>query len=175
MVQSYGMLSTINNNTPMYVTDNTPNAEARYRARFYFNPNSIVMSSGNSLYLFYGLTSTGVVATRIEFGWSGTSYRIRTGIRNNGSTTSNSPWVLISNATHVVEIDWQAATAAGANNGYITLWIDGVQVSNVTGISNDTRRIDSIRLGTVAGVDSGTRGSYYMDAFESRHQTYIGP
>jgi len=25
------------------------------------------------------------------------------------------------------------------------------------------------------GVDTGTRGTYYFDAFESRWQTYIGP
>jgi hypothetical protein len=27
----------------------------------------------------------------------------------------------------------------------------------------------------VAGIDSGTRGTYFLDAFESRRQTYIGP
>jgi len=27
----------------------------------------------------------------------------------------------------------------------------------------------------VNGVNTGTRGTYYFDAFESRRQTYIGP
>ncbi len=40
---------------------------------------------------------------------------------------------------------------------------------------NDTRRIDRVRLGAVAGIDTGTRGTYYFDAFESRRQTAIGP
>jgi hypothetical protein len=30
-------------------------------------------------------------------------------------------------------------------------------------------------LGAVAGIDAGTRGTYYFDAFESRRQNYIGP
>jgi hypothetical protein len=32
-----------------------------------------------------------------------------------------------------------------------------------------------VQLGAVSGIDAGTLGTYYMDAFESRRQTYIGP
>jgi len=34
-------------------------------------------------------------------------------------------------------------------------------------VDNDTRRIDRVRLGAVAGIDSGTRGSYFFDAFQA--------
>jgi hypothetical protein len=57
----------------------------------------------------------------------------------------------------------------------LTLWIDGNQKANLSGINNSNREIDRIRLGAVEGVDSGTRGIYYFDAFESRRFTYIGP
>jgi hypothetical protein len=72
-------------------------------------------------------------------------------------------------------LDWRASTAAGANNGGLTFWIDGVQQANLTGVDNDTRRIDRVRLGAVSGLDSGTLGTDYFDVFESRRQTYIGP
>ena len=68
-----------------------------------------------------------------------------------------------------------AATAAGANNGGATLWIDSVQQAGLTSVDNDTRRIDHVALGAVSGIDAGTLGTYYIDAFESRRQTYIGP
>ena len=42
-------------------------------------------------------------------------------------------------------------------------------------VDNDTRRIDGVQLGAVSGIDKGTRGTYYFDAFESQRQTYIGP
>jgi hypothetical protein len=74
-----------------------------------------------------------------------------------------------------MELDWRAATAAGANDGGLTLWLDGQQRANLTSINNDARRIDRVRLGAVIGIDSGTRGTYYFDAFESRRGTYIGP
>ena len=41
----------------------TPNAEARYRARFYFDPNTIGMGTGESHYILVGYSgpSTGVL------------------------------------------------------------------------------------------------------------------
>ena len=41
-----------------------------------------------------------------------------------------------------------------------------VQQADLTGVDNDTRRIDQVRLGAVSGMDSGTRGTYFFDAFE---------
>lgn len=159
----------------MYVTDDTPNAEPHYRARFYFDPTSISMRSGNAHYIFYGYSGTSTVVLRIEFRYYLSSYQLRAGLVNDGTTWKTSSWFTISDAPHYVEIDWKAATAAGANNGYLALWIDGTQRANLTGVDNDTRRIDRVRLGPVAGIDSGTRGTYSLDAFESRRSTYIGP
>jgi hypothetical protein len=34
---------------------------------------------------------------------------------------------------------------------------------------------NATRLGALTGVDTGTRSTYYFDAFESRGQGYIGP
>ena len=175
LVGAYGLRAAINSNTAIYVTDDTPSAEARYRARFYFDPNSISMSNGNAHYIFYGYSGTSTVVLRIEFRYATPSRQLRAALVNNATTWSTSSWFTISDAPHYVEIDWAAATAAGANNGYLTLWIDGTQRANLTGVANDTRRIDRVRLGAVNGIDSGTRGTYYFDEFVSRRQTYIGP
>ncbi len=133
------------------------------------------MSNGNAQYLLYGLTGGGAVTLRVELGRSSTSYRIRANLNNNSTTWTNTPWTNISNAAHYIEIDWRAATAPGATDGGLTLWIDGVQRANLTGISNDARRIESVAFGAVAGIDNGTRGTEFFDAFESHRSTYIGP
>jgi hypothetical protein len=41
--------------------------------------------------------------------------------------------------------------------------------------AGDTYRADEARLGLLSGVDAGTSGTAYFDAFESRRSTYIGP
>jgi hypothetical protein len=171
----FGLQALLDDNNPIYVTDNRPNAELRYRARFYFDPNSIPMSSGDTHYIFQGLMGTSTVVVRIEFRRNQGNYQVRAALVSDSGGFTNTAWVTISDASHFLEIDWRAATAPGANNGGLTLWVDGGQLANLTGIDNDTRRVDLVRLGAVAGIDSGTRGTYYFDAFESRRQTFIGP
>lgn len=169
------MNALISNNTSMYVQDESPAAEARYRARFYFNPNSVSMSSGNSHYIFYALSGTNNVIVRLEFGYNGSSYRLRAGtVNNNGSFTTTS-WILVSNAWHYFEFDWQASTSTSTPNGSLTLWIDGVSRATLSGLNNGNSRVERVRLGDTAGIDSATRGTELFDVFESRHQTYIGP
>lgn len=173
LIGNQGWQVSITSNTATYLTDNTPNAEARYRARFYFDPNTIAMKDGNAHLLFAGYHGTKVVL-RTEFRNAKGKYQVRVGTLDNGGTWKSSSWFTISDASHPVEWDWQAATAAGAKNGVLTLWIDGMLQTNVLGIDNDTRRIDAIRLGPSNGIDSGTRGVYYLDDFVSRRQSAIG-
>jgi len=81
----------------------------------------------------------------------------------------------ITDDKHYVEIDWKASDTTTTTNGSLTFWIDGTQQGNITGIDNDSRKVDRAALGAVSGVDTGTRGVEYFDGFESRRTTYIGP
>ena len=100
-------------------------------------------------------------------------------MRNDAGAYSNTPFVTISDASHRIEIDWQSATSAGANNGSLRLWIDGTSEATPTqtlsGIDNDTLRIEQVQLGPQGVIDAGTVGTYYFDAFVSRRTTFIGP
>lgn len=174
LVGTYGLAFNITSNSSRYVRDDSPNNEPRYRARFYFDPNSIPMSNGDAHDLFQGNNSTTTNVLRVQFQRSNSQYQLRVGIRDDGNTWTYASWVPITDAPHYVEVDWSAAATAGSNNGSLTWWLDGVQRASLTGIDNNTRRLDEIRLGPVIGLDSGTRGTYYLDAFESRRITYIG-
>ena len=175
LVETKGLQALIDDINSIYVTDDTPNAEPRYRARFYFDPNSISMLSGDTHFIFRGYSGTSTIVLRVQFRFRSGAYQLRAGLVGDGSTWTNSSWLTISDAPHAIEMDWRAATAAGANNGGLTLWIDGVQRADLIGVDNDTRRIDRARLGAVSGIDTGTSGTYYFDAFESRRQSFIGP
>lgn len=175
LVGGKGLQAVIDDTNPIHVTDDTPNAEPRYRARFYFDPNTISMATGDNHYIFFGYAGSSTAVVRGQFRYYSSQYQIRFSLINDSGTWLNTSWVPIGDAAHAFEIDWSASTAAGANNGYLTFWIDGTQKANLTGVDNDTRRIDRVRLGPRSGLDTGTRGTYYFDAFESRRQTYIGP
>jgi sugar lactone lactonase YvrE len=175
LVGTRGMQAVINDNTAIYVTDISPTAESRYRVRFYFDPNSIPMAQGDTHLTFDGRNAANTTLLRVQFRWNGSQYLVRAGLISDGTSFTSTPWLAIADARHAIELDWRASTVAGANNGGLTLWIDGSQLANLTGVDNDTRRIDTARLGAVSGIDNGTRGTTYFDAFESRRLNYIGP
>ena len=97
--------------------------------------------------------------------------RIRT---DAGSDLSTGDYA-ISDAAHFVEVDWAAATSAGANDGYLSLWLDGVLQETKSSIDNDTLRVEQARLGATGSLEAGIAGTEYFDAFESRRETHIGP
>jgi len=174
LVGTNGLQAVINDTTSLYVRDDTPNAETRYRARFYFDPNGIVMTSGDGhtiLEAYQGITAV----VHVQFRSSAGGYQVRARIRTDATTFLSTAWYTISDASHFIELDWLAATGVGANNGSLTLWMDGVQMQIVSGVDNDTRRVDEVRLGPLSGIDAGTSGAEFFDAFESRRSTYIGP
>jgi hypothetical protein len=172
------MQALVNDTSGIHVTDDTPNAEVHYRARFHFDPNAITMASGEAHFIFQGFSGTTnfpPFVLRVEFRNSSGAYQIRAALLDDASTWTNTAWFTISDASHSIEVDWQAATAVGANNGALTYWVDGITRGILTGIDNDTRRIDRARLGALTSLDAGTSGTYFFDAFESRRQSYIGP
>jgi hypothetical protein len=171
---SFGLQALLDDNNAIYVTDDSPDAEKRYRTRLYFDPNSIAMLEGDAHQIFYAHYGASTPVLRIEFGFSQGSYRLRASLRTDANTGLDTPWVNISDEPHCIEIDWRAASAPNANNGGLSFWIDGTLQSDLTGVDNDLVQIDRVQIGALYGMDNGTRGVYYFDAFESRRVSYIG-
>ena len=169
-----GLQAIVDDANSIYVADDRPSIEPRLRARFHFNPNSITMGSGEAFNIFNGFTTTNIAVMRVEFGRSSGPYVIRGSVLNDAGSWVSTTWFTLTDAPHSIEIDWQAATS-GSNNGGITVWIDGTQQLSLNGVDNDTRRIDRVRLGAVTGVDGGTNGTIFLDAYEARRLAYIGP
>lgn len=173
---AFGMQALINDNSAIFVTDDSPASEPRYRARFYLYLNAIAMASGNNFYLLQSRNGAGTVVVQLLLRRTGSQYELRAGVRQDGGGYTSSPWVALSaSGWNMIEFDWRAATGAGANNGDATIWVDNVQRAVLSGVDNDSLRVESTRLGAVAGIETDSRGTIYFDAFESRKQTYIGP
>ena len=167
---AWGMQALINNTSPIYVTDQSPNAETSYHARFYFSPNGMIPKGTGVQDIFAGYTSNGTSIFKVQFRRSSSSYQIRGLIVNNsgGSLTTN--WYTISNASHTIEIAWQAAAS-----GSLSLWIDGALKQTRSGVATGNYRLEEVRLGPSNGITSGSTGAEYFDGFVSTRNTYIGP
>lgn len=147
-----------------------------HRARFRFDPNSIPMGSGNAHHLFYGYAGASTLVLRLEFRCNGGacpsgegSYQLQAELVNSSSTWTSTGWFTLTDAPHNIEFDWQRSAS-----GSLTLWIDGAQQADLTGVNNSNRVMDMVRLGPVNGIDTGTRGTYFLDSFDSRRYNYLG-
>jgi hypothetical protein len=168
----------IDDTVVLYAVDSSPAFEKRYRARFYFNPNSLVMGNNTSHFIFDGYnTNKNDVMFRLELFYEGGTYKLRPRILRDDSGYTNGSKYVIGNDWHVIEIDWNTSTAPGANNGYLSLWIDGTLAGTIANVDNDQafQRVDEARLGATGGLDAATSGSMLFDNFESRRETYLGP
>jgi hypothetical protein len=166
-----GLQVGIDDNTPLYLVDTRPSAESRYRVRFYFDPNSIAMNNNDGHNLLRAVQGTSGTVFWMLFLKQGGSYLVRPTVLDDGLGYRNLAYQVLSDGPHYIELDWQA----GAGDGYLSLWIDGQLKQTLSGMSNASQSVDEVWFGPYAGIDSGTRGAYYLDSFESRRVNPIGP
>jgi hypothetical protein len=174
---AFGLSANVTDTNALYVQDDTPAAEPRYRARFLFDPNGFLPGPGNGnttvtlLAAFQG-TSTRTIAVILRRRQG--QYAVQAQAILDSGTVVSSGFASITDAAHAIEFDWRRASAAGANDGSLQLWIDGTVVATAGGLDNDTTRIDMARLGP-QNLQSGASGTLLFDRFESRRTTFIGP
>ena len=151
-----------------FVAHDTSHVENHYNAAFLIDPNSLQMTDGNSHAIFAGLAGwNGLFSIQLRMQRNNGDYRLKLDTWDDaGSWTAIPSWVTLSDAPHAVRIEWWAADEPGDDDGGIRLWLDGILVGERLGLDNDEKVIGRERFG-VLGVDPGTAGSIYLDAFRS--------
>jgi len=172
-----GLQARVNDTNSIFVQDDTPIAENRYRARFYFDPNGFDPGEAQSHFrirFFIASDPSGFRVITLVLKRQAAAYSIEARARRNDGTRADTGFFPISDAPHFVELDWSRATGPGASDGTLELWIDNSSMSTLTGIDNDLTPVEFARMGALA-IKTGAAGTLFYDEFESRRQTFIGP
>ena len=77
------------------------------------------------------------------------------------TTSANLP---ITDAPQLVQFDWRENSASA---GSAALSVNGGTPVTVTGGAAGTRKVERVRFGAVQSVDTGTRGTFFLDDFQS--------
>jgi len=159
---SYGLSFAITNTATRYGRFGNPVGETIGSFETWFNPNGITMATGDAFYITLPYDSGGNWFANVVLNKSAGSLQLIGEVYPDlGGTTSTSA-VNITDAWHKVGVSCQAATSAGANDGWLKLYIDGVLSASLTGADTDTRTYDNVYFCTY-GPDAGTSGTVYMD------------
>jgi hypothetical protein len=174
----YGLAALVDDTNPIFVQDNSPVNAGRYRMRFYLNPYNFNPGESQSHFrtrVFLGLDETPqrrVLAVILRR--QGGVYSLAVRVRRDDNSQADTSFFTINAAAHSIEIDFQRATAPGANNGTLRLWIDDVLRQTLSGIDNDQAGVDHVRMGALS-VKTGATGTLLFDEMESRTTTAVGP
>lgn len=170
---NYGLSLLIDDTDSKWIWDGTPNAESRYRFRFYIDLNSLTIDPGKSLQLlqlYDNAWANQELAIRIE---NDSPYWLVVNDRTDGAWTAAIGYN-VSDAPHCIEVDWKAATGVGQNDGFIKLYLDGVLVASDLTVDNDTEAVGNVNFGAMA-VNTDISGTFYLDDFASNDDgSFIG-
>ena len=140
-----GLQGVVTDTAGLFVQDDSPDGESRYRARFYFDPNGFDPGEAQGrfrtrVFIAFEENPTrrllALVLRRVAGG-------LQPDAVARGSTTrrqADTAFVGISDDEHFVEVDWRRATGPAASDGSLQMWIDGVSVAQLTGLDNRRQR-----------------------------------
>jgi uncharacterized delta-60 repeat protein len=173
-----GSEATILSTDAAYVQDDRPQAEPRYRARFYlhrrdFDPGEAQGRRRARTFILFSELPQRRLAAIVLRRLNG-AYAVMGRARLDDNAQADTPWVALDSAPHTIELDLKASSGPDANDGWFHLWVDGVPAATLDGLDNSLGLVDFVRLGALC-LKGGASGTLSWDEFESRRQTAIGP
>jgi len=159
-----------------YVQDDSPNMEGRYVLDWWVSRGTLVYPNNTSIRI--GAVGTEGGGQHLIFFLKknpnnsihmNTWYLNDTGSYNFGCTIFMS--LASATVSRQFHVDFQAASAPGANNGSIDIRrVDNNNGCTITGLDNDTKLATNIRWGILSGSGNQASGEYYFDDFVSTRQ-----
>jgi len=171
-----GLSAVVNDTNSLFVRDDAPAAETRYRARFYLDPNGFDPgeASGHQrvrVFLAQDLQDKRLVTIVLKR--LGGQFSLLARVRSNTGARVDTPIIPITDEPHAIEFNWDRAGSVETADGTFELFIDGTSVATLTGIDNGGTAIEYVRLG-VFSIKGGAAGNLFLDEFVSHRYTAIG-
>ena len=175
---THGLQGLADDTVGLYVQDDRPTGENRYRARFYFDTNGFDPGEAENhrrirLFIVFEESPLRRVAAVVLRRLGGV-YALMGRTRLDDNRQADTGFTTIDDGAHFVELDWVRSSGPDAEDGSFQFWIDGTSVAMLTDLDNSLSAVDLVRLGALS-VKSGAGGTLFWDEFESRRASHIGP
>jgi hypothetical protein len=174
---TFALAAWVDDTTALYVQDDSPQNEGRYRARFELDPRGFDPGEAGDrhrvrIFLAFEAEPARRVLAVVLRRRDG-DYGLRAHVRLEDGEVAETPFIAIADAPHWIELDWSRATRPDAADGSLSLWIDGQLAGHLPGLDNPSSGVGFVRLGALA-VKAGASGTLRWDEFTSRRFSAIG-
>lgn len=169
MKGSFGVEVPVVSLSPTYLKDTTPNRESHYRAWFYIDVSRLTMSEGAKFRFFQGMLGKKQPFYLLLNKKNG-KYRFRGVIKTNNGSRKMTPWAALPSSPSKIIISWKSADSPELKNGYLKLGVNGKLIYNRMRVGNNTLKIDNVRFGVTAKINSSfsVSGKFFLDGFISK-------
>jgi hypothetical protein len=172
-----GLLGEVNDVESLFVEDDTPDQENRYRARFYvdvngFDPGEAAGHRRTRLFIAFGegpRRLSAIVLRRVDG-----AYTLQGRARQDDGSQADTDWVPLTRGPHRIEVDWLRSSGPDANDGRFRFWLDGMLVGDLTGLDNSRQPIEFVRLGALS-VKGAAAGPLRFDHFQANRMSAPPP
>ncbi|MEM9292279.1 MAG: Ig-like domain-containing protein [Acidobacteriota bacterium] len=178
---SFGLRAPARGTEGHYVVDESPQREPRYRARFRLAPGDLELHPAGGVDLLEGLDE--VLGETVFFVSLSANSSPPLALTFSGLVGGQGPGtaafasvgpVLLHHEVYDIEVEWWAASAPGANDGGVRLWVDGVLHSEALGIETSAHRLDTVRFGVQSRyVAPVVESDLWLDEFASRRSSRL--
>ncbi len=149
------------------LSDTSPQAESTYVADFHLRLDDLTLGATDRLEHFVASSTGAGVSFRLVLQSDGASgiEALLESRRDDGTfdVTPGGQEVAIPAGWRHLRLAWKA----GAGNGSLSLTLDGALAGGLAGLTNGSRRVDTIEWGVVDGSLDDTSGSVDLDGFAS--------
>lgn len=176
---TWGMQTNLDGSTNnVFVESTHPASETHYLFRFWISPATAVITQQNRSLRIAGVgdnTNGQHLLIFLRRNGSDNSYRLNSWYKGDTGLYQAGPGMFLvfqtnPNSPRQIEVEWTASSGPGANDGsYVIRRLQPTTAEeSITGLDNDTLRVDNFRQGLLAGSGSNASGgAYYFDEFES--------
>jgi hypothetical protein len=161
----YGVSVNVDDANDIYGVKSFSADKTRCRLRLYYKNSTLSATDGNDICLMNCSYSSGTGNFKLWLWYrsANSTWNIYATVRDDAGTYLNtSYYCAVSAGEHYIEIDWKASSAAGANNGFLSLYLDGTLKETISNVDNDTRLARELQFGALS-ILSADRGVYYLD------------
>jgi hypothetical protein len=153
--------------------DETPVNQTTFNVSFQFDINGLSMLEGERfrfMQVKMGAQRPFFIVLKYDSG----QYWIQLNTLLDDLTKEKTGWYVLPDWAQTVQVDWQAASGPGANDGLVKLYLDDDLQEELLGLDNDTIFVDSFKIGFTSRLEGKSiSGTFYVDEVITSNGTHI--
>jgi hypothetical protein len=149
----FGACAPFGKSAPRYLVKLLGTSETDLAVRFRLDVNSVPLPDGKTFKVLKveDIGSGKLVYQLLLRRYSG-KYQLKVIAKQDDGSTKKSGWIRIPDRPRIVEVEWEAASAPGANDGHLRLFVQGMRKAYLGGIDNDTFEAEQVTLGVMKTI-----------------------